>query len=154
MKISIKKGSNRLDNMIAELMKADKQWVKVGHFQEQGMHYSGYSYVELLRRWHNADQYFKGSKPKRILVVTAFALRGLNLPSVSQVRDKWFADRDTKKMLERLGVIMRDIEMSLFGKINGTDMPKVPGEKDTPLLETEDLKEHTTYKTSLGGLKK
>ena len=145
MQVKVKKVSKRIDNRLKKAIEADKQWVEIGHFAEQGKHYSGRTYPELLAYWHRHPVF-----PKMILVATSLALKNFKIKGLRVARDEWIQHLNTDKMLNKLGMIIKEVELSFFGKVG----PYMSPDADrTPLVETHDLEDKTTYKTSTGGLK-
>ncbi len=144
MKIKVSKSSNRVDAMFASMMKAHGKELSVGHFSDQGTHYSGYSYPDLLAFWDrgiSGDGKING--PKRVLLATAITLNNLRIAPITRLKERWFATQDSSKFLNDLGKLIQEIEVSIFGEV-GPLMS--PDRNNTPLYETGDLASKTTYR--------
>lgn len=143
IKVKIKKASNRFDKLIREIHEVNQQWVEVGHFQEQGDHYSGYGYAELAALYHRGE--IANQPPRRVLDALAFSLGTLNTNIMARIRNHWLQKRNTKEMLEMVARYIAKKEYDLFGKVG----PFMPADStDTPLVEDGDLQASTAYRTS------
>ena len=162
LKVSVKRNGNKLKKNLQELMKLHKQKVEVGHFQEQGNHSeAGISYVALMKKHHTGYEFDGNSVPARpIRDVLGFKLMGNSYKATIK---KYFMDwgrvpntfNSRMLLLNGIGKDMRETEKDIFG----THSSKIPANaeltialkdgRDTPMVDSGELREATAYKTSL-----
>lgn len=129
--------------------------VEVGHFEEQGKHSSGYSYVELMKMHHYGHNP-EGAQPfpERPLI-DYFYFKNLELqdPRINQAILAWCKTSPTKesniKLLDTIGGIMAAKEKELFGQ----SPPLAPNAeskgKNSPLVDSGELREKTAHRNSI-----
>lgn len=124
--------------------------VEVGHFQEQGEHYSGYTFVELMY-YHHTGSDPRGDQPVQPRPVLNFLRAFLNLsdPKYNRAIRNWFkrppSSASHGKLLADIGALISEEEKAIFGNsalLTVTDNP-------TPLVDTGDLRDKVAYKTSV-----
>lgn len=144
MKFSIVKNrSGGYHKWVEKVKEVDEQWVEVGHFAEQGQHYSKLLYSELMALWHMGKV---PNQPARMLMSVLYAkLQNLEHPTIRKARDEWKRTGNTNGLLDRMGRELRAMEKGLFGAVS-EQMP--PDSTGTPLVETGSLRDKTAYKTS------
>jgi len=152
MKWKLKRNPNNLlQKNLRALRKLQGSEVEFGHFSEQGTHYSGYSYPQLMAFHHN------GSDPSGVVHVLPRPLililkrSNPNLLSDSEVR-RAFKDwsmrlpsqKSNRILLDSIGRRMSKKERDIFGdvRLGVTSNP-------TPLVLTGDLRDATSYKDSM-----
>lgn len=149
MKVRVKKGSDSFGKFVKQLGQIDKQKVQVGHFGSQGFHYSGYTYVELLQKYHFG--LIPGQPAKRILAALYFKMFDLNTTEIKSIRRKFLrGELPARQTLREMAIHIAREEYSLFGKV-GQDMPAEGDSKRTPLYETGELRDKTAFRTSMDG---
>lgn len=146
------KQKGKTQKLLKNLSELSKQNLQVGHFEESGVHYSKFTYPQLLKIWAFGGP--SGKTVKNPLAQFAFLqiMNGkfLRNPRVKKVYKKWIktlvTESNTNSFLSELGEVLRDEYSEIFGQA-GAFMPIV-GDNLTPLLETGDLKSKTAYKVS------
>lgn len=145
----MKKGK-QTESLLQSLKNLKKQYISVGHFAEQGQHYSGMSYPDLMNLWARGGPDLKNPRvkaPRELLRTTIQALK--DNPNLEIAFKEWIAQADkadtSEKLLDSFGKYLSDYYRDIFGKV-GPFM--APDRNGTPLLETGDLKSKVGYKTS------
>lgn len=149
----VRKGK-MFDKLRRSVKNLNKQNITVGHFAEQGLHYSGMTYPQLLAFWFTGVSQ-EGSKSKlrqdaRGQFIFNYLLsRGIATDLKMKLAMKKWAARaisgdNTATLLDDIGKILRQ-EYSLT--FNVKEGPHMLG-TETPLFETGDLQGATAYKTS------
>jgi hypothetical protein len=140
----LKNKDSDFEKSIQKIIDVHNENVEVGHFEEQGVHYSGMTYPELLALHHRGIEGV--FPPKQIITLLYFKLLSLDTPEVDEIKNQWLKNKDCKKLLENLGRYISKVEYDLFGRVSFPYMP--PDATKTPLFETGDLRSKTAYKTS------
>lgn len=144
--------NNRLDKIVKQLKSLANDEVQVGHFQEQGLHYSGFSYPELMAFHHTGGDPNNGSPviPRKLLDILWARHRNLEKnPQIKAAFTRWrkrpLSEESNKKLLDEIGRVIAKLEKAMFG-----DPLALPtnGSNLSPLVDTGDLRDHTAYKTS------
>jgi hypothetical protein len=156
----ITKKSNKLDEMVKQLMLIHNKKVEVGHFAEQGVHSkTGLSYIEMMKLHHTGYQIsaFQFVPPRPVLDVLGFKIRNLKNITLRKIIKNWskreFNLFSHKKLLEDLGIAIGKIERGIFGNTsllesNAPLTIAIKG-KDAPLVDTGELKNKVAFKTSI-----
>lgn len=159
IKAKIKSKTNgKTQKLLKSLNKLSNNNLQVGHFEKSGIHYSNFSYPELLKIWAFGGP--TGKVVKNPLAQYAFGQlmnkKFLKNPHVKKVYQKWsknlLNENSAKDFLKEMGEVLRQEYSDVFGQA-GVFMPIV-GENTTPLVETGELKSKTAYKTSIDNIVK
>lgn len=156
LKVTVKREEDAFKNTLNNLTKLNDSEVEVGHFEDSGLHYSGMSYVELLEYWARGVE-MRGTAGRVIQDVRKqfifnFLMSGQaqNHPKIMSAVATWFNGADkrdlTDYLLHELGDALVDEYKATFNVYQGPFMDGTT----TPLYETGDLKNKTTYKTKRG----
>lgn len=138
---------------LSYLKKLDNQSVSVGHFESQGLHSSGKSYVNLMKEHHTGDEI---TPPRPVLTILNFRLRGyLSSSEAKSLLKRWAKDpKNIDLFLSSLGKKIAQQEKQIFG--NNTELAsnapltqKLKG-RDSPLVDTGELRSKVAYRTSIG----
>ena len=139
---------------LERLLKANKEHVSIGHFEESGIHYSGFTFPELMKLHHKGYE----GVPARPVLEHLFQnhLKILNHPDVMRAMkiyaDSRMTERDLTRMLQAVGKAMANEEVEIFGSNalvrNHPNTIKNKGE-DAPLVHTQELVEEVSYKDSI-----
>ena len=132
----------------------NNQYVKVGHFAEQGLHYSGLSYPQLLAFWFigveqsgtmgRLRQDVRGQFTFNYFLSRQIARDPKMKLALKNWAKKAMSGDRTASLLDDIGEILRR-EYSLT--FNVKEGPHMMG-TDTPLFETGELAGTSAYKTS------
>jgi hypothetical protein len=132
----------------------DNQTVKVGHFNEQGLHYSGMTYPQLLAFWFIGVEQSGSMGRLRQDVRGQFSFNYFisrqvaRDPKMKLALKKWAVKAtsgdNTASLLDDVGEVLRR-EYSLTFNVN--EGPHMLG-TETPLFETGELAGTSAYKTS------
>lgn len=158
IKVTVEKDlKGSFNTHMQNLFKVDGQGVEVGHFEEQGRHPSGKTYVELMRFHHTGDGDLIPPRPV-ITILENFVAEGvLSGAMVESWLIKWTRGRlTTENLLKRIGRVLGQAEQEIFGDTSRLtpNSPKtqiLKGGRNTPLVDTGDLREAVSYKTSISG---
>jgi len=121
--------------------------VEVGHFEDQGKHYSGYTYPELMA-FHNKELGFENAHvpPRPILDITKFRV-GNSSSSVFVGMDKVFesglSKRSLKSYMKLIGSRIKDVEKDVFGDsalTKNADVTIILKKSEKPMIDQGDLK--------------
>jgi hypothetical protein len=155
IKLKVKKKGNQLERLVKSLHGLNGETVQVGHFSEQGKHYSGYTYPELMALHHNPRANGFDFPPRPVLDIL-FA-KNLNLDSqgikriLSQYRKMELNENANNFLLDSIGKYLREQEKKIFGSSelapNAESTQEQKG-KNSPLIDTGDLRRKTAYRTS------
>ena len=147
MKARIVKKGNQTDKLLKELNQQTK--VHVGHYNDQGEHYSGMTYPDLMKLHHNGTGAGRGEIPARpVLDILAFRVNN-NIRKVffgvSNVFKKGTYSANVIKYLTKVGSVLKGMERDVFGDTSAltSNRPKTVSLKqgrDQPLVDTEDLR--------------
>lgn len=133
---------------------ADRE-VSIGMFKEQGEHYSGFTYVNLLR-YHAGGDPRKNLPPRNPLYI-AKMLNPVNTSPLKANLRKHLSNLKTggtgsaEKVLEGVGEFYRDKVRDVFGD-EGLLQPKTPSTQarsnspGTPMMEEGSLASKVAYK--------
>lgn len=139
---------------LERLLKANKEHVEIGHFEESGMHYSGFTFPELMKLHHKG---YEGVAARPVLEhLFQNHLKILNHPDVMRAMKRYADSRMTEKdlirMLQAVGRALADEEVDIFGSNslarNSTSTINIKGE-DAPLVHTQELVQEVSYKDSV-----
>jgi hypothetical protein len=143
------------EKKLKRLLKADNEFVSIGHFDESGMHYSGFTFPELMKLHHRGVD---GHFPARPVLEHLFHSHRkiLNHPGVMKAMKRYADSRmteaDLTRMLRTVGQILAYEETEIFGSNllakNSAGTIRIKGE-DAPLVATEELVNETSYKDSV-----
>ena len=158
----LKKQSNKLSTLIGKLNKIHNQQVQVGHFAEQGAHPTiGISYVALMQKHHTGYVWTQKDKivpPRPVLTILKFKLQNLRDVGIRRHINKWLKSKftlsDNKEMLEKIALRIGRLEKRIFGdtsllESNALLTQLQKGGFDSPLVKTKELRNATSFKTSL-----
>jgi hypothetical protein len=154
LKAKIKKKQNgKIQKLLNNLNKLSNNNLKVGHFQKSGLHYSGFTYPELLKIWAFGGP--TGSVVKNPKIQYSFSKlyskKVLKLPEVRVAYKNWsknlLNNNSSTKFFDEIGEAVAKDYSKTFGS-PGPFMPIV-GENTTPLVETGELKSKISYKNSI-----
>ena len=139
---------------LERLLKANKEHVEIGHFEESGMHYSGFTFPELMKLHHKG---YEGVAARPVLEhLFQNHLKILNHPDVMRAlkryADSRMTEKDLTRMLQAVGRAMADEEVDIFGSSmlasNRQSTINIKGE-DAPLVHTQELVQEVSYKDSV-----
>ena len=139
---------------LERLLKANKEHVEIGHFEESGMHYSGFTFPELMKLHHKG---YEGVAARPVLEhLFQNHLKILNHPDVMRAMKRYADSRMTEKdlirMLQAVGRAMAEEEVDIFGSSmlssNRQSTINIKGE-DAPLVHTQELVQEVSYKDSV-----
>lgn len=142
-------------------MKLHKQKVEVGHFQEQGNHsQTGISYVNMMKMHHTGYEFDGKTVPSRMVLTVLGISIGGNLKGVIKSHFlKWGKVPNTFNsrmlLLNGIGKDLREAEKSIFGipsqfiPMNAPMTVRFKEGRNTPLVDSGELRDATAYKTSL-----
>lgn len=162
LKVSLKKRSQKLQQLLNDLKELDKQKVEVGCFASQGTHYSGMSFPALLAYHHFGNP--ERNIPSRPVntIVAHNAKRSINTLDVRKELVNWKQSQQRVgamgMFLDKVGQAVRDSGKELFGNSsaltpNARSTIKEKG-FDAPLEDTGALKAAYAYKTSVDNVVK
>lgn len=152
---TVRKGRGQgLENLRRSIKSLGNSSVSFGHYKGQPKHYSGMSFVALLRLWAvggpNLSQPVRNSRAAARLRLREWA----NDPEMRRAFRRWAAnprDRsDPDLLMVSFGKFLKEKYKMLFGRV-GPFMP--PDSNATPLLETGALRAGTRFRTNRGGLR-
>ena len=149
--VKVKRGKT-YGKVVRNLRTLNGSKVDVGHFGDSGVHYSGLTYVELLRMWARGIE-SKGVGGRiiqdvRKQFIFKFLMSGeaKRHPQIMAAVARWFNGADQANLvdylLNALGHALVDEYRDMFNVKQGPFMDGT----DTPLFETGDLQEATKYK--------
>ena len=142
------------ETKLERLLKANKEHVEIGHFEESGMHYSGFTFPELMKLHHKG---YEGVAARPVLEhLFQNHLKILNHPDVMRAlkryADSRMTEKDLTRMLQAVGRAMADEEVDIFGSSmlasNRQSTINIKGE-DAPLVHTQELVQEVSYKESV-----
>ena len=156
IKAKIVRKGNSLGKMKANVKKIDKQNVKVGYFPEQGLHNSGLPYATLMA----IQEFGTDTVPSRpIFQITASTRPPQREPKVKEAVKEWsklLTTKDNSKdLLDTIGKNYQGALVGLFGDSsvlspNADTTIRLKG-RDEPLVDSGELRDNLTYKSSIGG---
>lgn len=128
--------------------------VEAGHFQQQGLHYSGHTYPDLMRIHHTGINFKTGERytPRPVLsILRGHKSRLKNHPRTKQALSDWsrstLTSRDDNKLLTELGKVMVSLERRIIGNLSYLPLTT----NITPLQLTGDLRNAVSFRTSTKG---
>lgn len=142
------------ETKLERLLKANKEHVEIGHFEESGMHYSGFTFPELMKLHHKG---YDGVAARPVLEhLFQNHLKILNHPDVMRAMKRYadsrMTEKDLTRMLQAVGRAMADEEVDIFGSSmlasNRQSTINIKGE-DAPLVHTQELVQEVSYKDSV-----
>lgn len=155
MKTSLRRGKGNYTKALERLKEIRKDKVEVGHFEEQGEHHSGLTYVELMAYHHRGNP--EQNLPARpVLDILRFRLRNLENPRIKSIAREWLTNINrqgsTEQMLLQLAKVIAKEEQKIFGDtsalIRNSPLTIALKGSNNPLIERGDLKEAVSYRTS------
>lgn len=156
MDIKVEKKGKKLDKILKNIQKLNKQVLEVGHFSDQGLHYSGMTYPELLAYWARGitvsgvgGRVIQDPKSQFIFQYLSTHDFSKNV-RIKAALDKWYrnlTNNPNPSLLDNVGLVLQEEYKDVFGIFKG---PYMAG-TDTPMLETGDLQDNVTYRKSRGG---
>lgn len=153
-RVKLKKVGNSFEKLLAPILSLENEKVEVGHFQEQGEHYSGYTYPELMKIHHYGMDPTGGVEipPRPVLDYLFFNNMDLQDPKIKRVMRAWGrrepSEQSNAQLLEDLGKILAKKEKEIFGKTPPL-IPNAPGKNPSnPLILTGDLSERTAHRNT------
>lgn len=150
-KVQLKKNKKRINRLIKKFEELGQESLEVGHFEEQGKHSSGMSYPELMQ----IHEHGLGVPKRPVFNIAKFKEPPKTSPTVKKFMDNWMQSNRssaTKNLLDNIGTHYRDLIKSIFGDIkelksNSPYTIKLKG-KNSPLIESGDLRDKVKYKSS------
>lgn len=152
-------GKSLTELKLERLLKANTEHVDIGHFEESGQHYSGFTFPELMKLHHKGYE----GVPARPVLEYLFHnhLNILDHPDVlramKRYTDSKMTEKDLTTMLKAVGRAMAMEEVDIFGSNalvrNSRSTIRIKGE-DAPLVHTQDLVNETSYKDSITKVRK
>lgn len=151
---------SKTEQKLENLLRANKEFVSVGHFSESGTHYSGFTFPELMQLHHNGTTNTDGTEhiPPRPVLEYLFHNQPkiLNNPkvrrAVKRYMDSKLTEKDLVAMLKAVGFELANEEVDIFGsnqlRKNHPFTISRKGE-DAPLVDTQDLVSEVSYKDSV-----
>lgn len=139
---------------LERLLKANKEHVEIGHFEESGMHYSGFTFPELMKLHHKG---YEGVAARPVLEhLFQNHLKILShldvMRAMKRYADSRMTEKDLTSMLQAVGRAMADEEVDIFGSSmlasNRQGTINIKGE-DAPLVHTQELVQEVSYKDSV-----
>lgn len=147
MQAKIVKKGNQTNKLLKELNQKSK--VHVGHYNDQGEHYSGLTYPDLMKLHHFGTGAGRGQIPARpVLSILGFRVNN-NIRKVffgvSEVFKKGSYSSNVLKYLTKVGNVMQRMERDIFGDTstlasNSSTTVTLKQGRNQPLVDTEDLR--------------
>jgi len=132
----------------------------VGHFESQGVHSSGLSYVDLMRIHHTGGNP-SGQvplPPRPVLDLLVFNNERLEDPKFKLAFERWkkrtYGESSNAILLEDIGKILRDKEKAIFGSNKLAPNKVPPKDVNNPLIDSGELRNKTALKTSINNIVK
>ena len=155
-KAKLKMGSKKYFSLRQRVKALDGTKVSSGWFNEQGRHYSGYTYPELMAYHHDGG--IAGEVPSRKPKVVAFQRLREDKELVKKALKVW--STDVLKSQKANQALLTTIGKDTVGKLKGafkagelvppnTEFTIALKGSDVPLRDTDDLFDRTSYKTSI-----
>lgn len=154
MSIKIKSNTRKLDQLTKELKKIHNKNVSFGYYQEQGTHYSGYSYPDLMSYLEYGD-HAHDVPPRPVFSATSGKMRATSGREVRRYIENFVGGKMTASFtLDMVGAEYAKWTQDMFGvpsQVNVSNSPRTVSLKggDTPLVDTGDLKQHLATKNSI-----
>lgn len=155
-KTNLKRKDKKLNKLVGGIRNLAKEKVQIGHFESQGMHYSGYTYPQLMALQHNPIANGFNFPPRPVLDILFFRNERLDAPEINTILKKYSQGGPTpsnnKMLLDNLGKFLRRKEKEIFGSSvlppNAPMTIKKKG-RNSPLIDTRQLLNKVAYKTSV-----
>lgn len=155
-KAKLKKGGKKYFSLKQRIKALDETKVTSGWFDEQGKHYSGYTYPDLMAFHHDGG--LAGEVPSRKPKVVAFQRVRDDKELVKKALKVW--SRDVLKSQKANQALLTTLGKDAVGKLKGAFKvgELVPPNSEytialkgssEPLRDTDDLYNRTAYKTSI-----
>lgn len=150
IKFTRKKGG-QVDTLLKNLKPLNHSTLGVGHFEEQGDHSTAeMSYVELMGYWASGEDGIVRD-PLMALHRIMVEKKGFETnPDIDNTMTTMLSKAPNSAVAEethdRVGKVLRDEYYSIFGVV-GPFMP--PDADGTPMVETSELADEASYKSSL-----
>jgi hypothetical protein len=161
IEVKLKKVGNSFEKLLQPILNLERENVEVGHFQEQGQHYSGFTYPELMALHHYGHEAKNGAgekPPRPLLDHVFFSNYRLNDPAFRSAFNAWSrrmpSEASNSKLLDDIGKIIATKEKNMFGKspplapMAGNIMKEEQQEGNDPLIDTGSLRDAVSFKTS------
>ena len=154
--IKIKRTGDSFKKLSKSLQKTNKTKVDIGYFAEQGIHQpSGRPYPEQMALLEFGDE---DIPPRPVFRITSLRSPPNKLQRTRKILRAWAASL-TKKVnvnttLDRFGSLYSEKIKNIFGKspplTRSADLTIfLKGGRNTPLIDTGDLKSNLAYKNSI-----
>jgi len=143
---------NQTKILTQSLRRAQKSSIEVGHFQSDGKHSSGLSYVDIMALWAfggpNQDSI---KNPRAILSIKMQELS--TKPEFKSAMRRWLsqANPSDSQFMNNLGSFILEQYKELFGVTFPSLMQGSPSNRNSPLLDTGELKNKASYKIKQSG---
>lgn len=153
MSIKVKRVGKGLNAIVDQLSKLQGQSIEVGHFKEQGLHKSGFSFPELMAFHHNGgtptgDAYVV-PRPLLDLFFEKHRHSMFNDRVIKAAFTRWKkrtpSEESNKKLLADIGRRIAKLEKDAFGDPSLLPVTNNP----TPLVDTGELRNAVAFRTSL-----
>lgn len=152
---SVKKTGKEFDKLVKGINDLNDEYVEAGHFDEQGTHYSGYTFPELMALHHNPEGNGFDAPPRPVLDILFHRFEKLDSLKIKRVlanyRKMAPTPSNNKKLLSELGRLLVREEKSIFGSDDlapNADYTVRQKGFDAPLVDTSSLKRKVAHKTS------
>lgn len=142
-----------LSKLLKSLSELNKETFEVGHFQEQGMHYSGKTFPELMEFHASGGDEVTTVPVRDPRAVFQFRFAGSKRRPVKETfGNNWLtgsSQQIKQDMLELLAKLMKSDYKSIFGdeSLMRPTKPKANG-STAPLVDSGELKDNVAYKLS------
>lgn len=129
--------------------------VEVGHFEENGRHYSGYTYPELMQLHHYGTGNGPGDIPARPVLTYVGIEVDKNVKKVFKdlktIFSKPYSQKQVRDFLQVSGEKIKEIEQDIIGStpplVSNSGMTiSLKNGRDTPLEDSGDLKDKVEVK--------
>lgn len=155
LNIKVKKTGNMFEKLTKGISDLNNEKVQSGHFEEQGEHYSGHTYPELMALHHNPEGNGFDFPPRPVLDILFHRNENLDNPQIKTILNKYRKlepnEANNKLLLEELGKYLVKQEKEIFGSSalapNAQSTIDQKG-KNSPLVDTGSLRDKVAYKTS------
>lgn len=166
LRMELKRGSNRIREMLDEVKTLNKQKVEIGHFDEQGTHSNaGMGYVDLMRLHHRAHQArMENGATVNVPARPILDVAGARVKSVDgkfSIQSGLLAwgklpitPMSNEKLLQDIGRGISNIEKDVFGvpsariPMNSEYTVSLKG-ANTPMVDSTELVNAVSFKTSI-----
>lgn len=151
--VKVKRGSS-LSKKLKHLKTIHNQSVAIGHFEDQGKHYSGLSYVDLMKFHHDGDGQTVPRRPVITILENFRTRKALNSATTNSLLNKFVGgELSAQQVLTGIGKQVAKEEKKIFGDKGSLagNTPNTIAVKgaDSPLVDTGDLRDAVSYRTSI-----